>query len=106
MLSNGSYRHAPEWYRNFRYTAEADRGLDCEEDLAAPGVLEFDLSARTAIWIASASSPGEALGEGVSAEAFLLRSAERERARRSRFATPLDRAADSYLVTRGRGRTV
>ena len=27
-LSNGEYRHAPEWYRQFLYTAEHDRGLD------------------------------------------------------------------------------
>jgi predicted glycogen debranching enzyme len=106
MLSNGSYGHAPEWYRNFRYAQEQQRGLDCEEDLASPGVLSFDLSAGTAIWISSATSPGETLPEGVTADSFLASSSRRERARRSAFATPLEKAADCYLVARGQGRTI
>ncbi|MEI9951736.1 MAG: amylo-alpha-1,6-glucosidase [Pseudomonadota bacterium] len=106
MLSNGRYTHAPEWYRNFRYAEEEQRGLDCDEDLAAPGILSFDLAAGPAIWISSATTPGEALPEGVSAEDFLASSSRRERARRSAFANPLERAADSYLVARGRGRTI
>ena len=36
-LSNGDYRHAPDWYRQFLYTAERARGLDDTEDLASPG---------------------------------------------------------------------
>ena len=106
MLSNGTYAHAPEWYRNFRYAEEAQRGLDCDEDLAAPGILGFDLSAGPAIWISSATTPGEPLPEGVDAESFHASSSRRERARRSAFANPLERAADSYLVARGRGRTI
>jgi len=106
MLSNGAYTHAPEWYRNFRYAEEAERGLDCDEDLAAPGVLSFDLSAGPAIWISSATTPGEALPEGVTAESFLASSRRRELARRNAFDDALEKAADSYLVARGSGRTV
>jgi len=106
LLSNGSYTHAPEWYRNFRYAAEAERGLDCDEDLAAPGIWRFDLGAGPAIWVASATTPGAALPEAVTAEAYFASSSRRERARRNAFATPLERAADSYLVARGQGRTV
>ncbi|MES1177716.1 MAG: amylo-alpha-1,6-glucosidase [Myxococcales bacterium] len=108
MLVNGTYTHAPEWYRNFRYSEELERGLDCEEDLAAPGVLSFDLSdaERPAIWISSATTPGSALPEGVTAEAFWSSSARRERARRAAFPSPLERAGDSYLVARGHGRTI
>jgi len=32
------YSYQPEWYRNFLYAAERDRGLDCVEDLASPGI--------------------------------------------------------------------
>jgi len=106
MLSNGTYTHAPEWYRNFRYAEEQHRGLDCDEDLAAPGILSFDLSAGPAIWISSARTPGGSIPEGVSAESYFASARERERARRDAFANPLERAADSYLVTRGRGRTI
>ncbi|MEP7050270.1 MAG: amylo-alpha-1,6-glucosidase [Pseudomonadota bacterium] len=106
MLSNGEYTHAPEWWRKFRYAEEQRRGLDCDEDLAAPGILRFDLSAGPAVWVSSASTPGEALPEGVSADAFLATSRLGELARRRAFPTPLLRAADTYLVARGRGRTV
>jgi len=106
MLSNGAYTHAPEWYRNFRYAEEEQRGLDCDEDLAAPGILSFDLSAGPAIWIASAITPGEGLPEGVTAQSFFASSSRRERARRGAFANTLERAADSYLVARGQGRTI
>ncbi len=106
MLSNGTYQHAPEWYRNFRYLEESERGLDCDEDLAAPGILSFDLSAGPAIWISSATTPGQALPEGVSADSFHASASRRELARRSAFASPLERAADSYLVARGQGRTI
>lgn len=106
MLSNGAYTHAPEWYRNFRYTEEAERGLDCDEDLAAPGVLSFDLSAGPAIWVSSATTPGEALPEGITAESFLASSGRRERARRTAFGSVLEKSAESYLVSRGQGRTI
>jgi predicted glycogen debranching enzyme len=106
MLSNGTYEHAPEWYRNFRYAEEEQRGLDCDEDLAAPGILSFDLARGPAIWISSATTPGEAVPEGVSPEGFFSSSSRRERARRSAFAGSLEKAADSYLVARGRGRTI
>lgn len=106
MLSNGTYTHAPEWYRNFRYAEEAERGLDCEEDLAAPGILSFELSAGPAIWISSATTPGEPVPEGVSAESFLSSCRQRETARRAAFASPLEKAADCYVVARGQGRTV
>src|SRR5258708_6785686 len=47
-LTNGAYRHEPEWYRNFLYEEERARGLDDVEDLASPGVLTFDLCAGEA----------------------------------------------------------
>jgi predicted glycogen debranching enzyme len=106
MLSNGQYTHAPDWYRSFRYAEEQSRGLDCDEDLAAPGILSFELARGTAIWISSATTPGEALPEGTSAEAYWDNARRREGARRNAFPNALERAADCYLVGRGKGRTV
>jgi predicted glycogen debranching enzyme len=94
--SNGSYAHAPEWYRNFRYDEEHHRGLDGSEDLASPGVFEFDLRAGAAE-LAFSASP-------VSDTAVAVR--EREAARRATFPSRLHRAGDAYLVTRGPGRTI
>jgi predicted glycogen debranching enzyme len=48
-LHNGSYQHQPDWYRNFVYEQERQRGLDFIEDLAAPGSFRFDLSAAEGI---------------------------------------------------------
>ena len=106
MLSNGQYTHAPDWYRNFHYKEEQNRGLDCDEDLAAPGILSFELAAGPAIWIASATTPGQALPQDTTAEACLSNSRRRETARRNAFPGALERAADCYIVARGRGRTV
>ncbi len=44
----GSYRHDPVWYRKFLYAEEQARGLGCDEDLASPGILSFDLAAGDA----------------------------------------------------------
>ena len=46
-LSNGSYRHQPDWYRNFYYAEERARGLDDTEDLASPGEFRWDLFPET-----------------------------------------------------------
>ncbi|WP_347558269.1 amylo-alpha-1,6-glucosidase [Robbsia sp. KACC 23696] len=41
VLSNGTYRHDPEWFDRFRYQEETMRGLDDTEDLASPGIFTF-----------------------------------------------------------------
>jgi predicted glycogen debranching enzyme len=101
-FANASYRHDPHWYRNFLYSEERDRGLDDTEDLAAPGLLEWDLSAGEAVWIVthdSAVAPLRAEPQPVTATVNVLR--HRENRRRAAFPTPLHRAADAYLVRRG-----
>lgn len=106
-ISNGRYTHAPDWYRNFLYTQEQERGLDCSEDLASPGVFEFDLSQSEAVWMLSADGPHALdLPHNMTAEAYCQQLREGERQRRSRFASPLERAADAYLVARTGGKTI
>jgi glycogen debranching enzyme len=101
-LSNGEYRAEPQWYRNFLYAEERARGLDYEEDLAAPGVFRWDLGSRDALLILSV--PG-ALPPGSAADTF-ARLSRMERGRRSRLGSPLGRAGDAYLVRRDPGKTV
>jgi len=105
-LSNGEYRHRPEWYRSFRYEEEAARGLDCEEDLAAPGEIVFDLSSGDAIWLLTSNTPSAPTLERVTAEEYASAACAREHARRAAFPSSLERHADDYFVRRGRGRTV
>lgn len=96
--SNGRYTHQPDWYRNFLYTEERDRGLDHIEDLASPGIFRFDLAAGEAVLTLAAE--GHEPAEKPSA----LRAAEAKR--RARFRSPLERAAAAYLVRRGSGKTI
>ena len=49
-----SLKRGGDWYYHFEYPIERERGLDFQEDLFCPCVLEFDLAPRKpAIVIAS-----------------------------------------------------
>ncbi|APR36789.1 amylo-alpha-1,6-glucosidase [Paraburkholderia sp. SOS3] len=105
--SNGSYAHAPDWYRNFCYAVERERGLEFTEDLAAPGIFSFDLSACDAVMILSAEGVSRAQAFDTSdAFAHAQRLEYVERTRRAAFASRLHRSADAYVVAREGGRTI
>ena len=103
-VTNGAYRAAPEWYRRFLYVAEQERGLDCIEDLASPGVFVWDLAMGDAVMRLRA---GEGQGrerrgaEQQAPDAVL----EAERMRRAGL-PEMERAALAYVVARRGGRTV
>lgn len=102
-VSNGRYEHKPDWYRNFLYQESRARGLDYTEDLAAPGYFHFDLSNGEAVMIVSSDQECESGLDAVSLLAELRRT---ELARRKQFPSRLHRAADAYLVRRGKGKTI
>ena len=105
-VHNGNYQHSPTWYRGFQLDEERARGFDFVEDAAAPGVLSWDLSAGEAVLIFAtdlAEQTDDLALEPVKAAARLRK---RERLRRGRFTSPLARAADSYIVRRGTGKTI
>jgi predicted glycogen debranching enzyme len=107
VATNGVYTHSPEWYRNFLYSAEQQRGLDDTEDLASPGVFTWRLGSSDddAVVVLEASSNGIPVNAGdASDRARQIRAAERRR--RSAFPTVLHRAADAYIVRRGQGRSL
>ncbi len=108
MLGNARFEAAPDWYRRFHYRDEAERGLDADEDLASPGVLEISLAhdKRELWWLLQAEVSG-ALAvplEGAATFIQLLRRGELER--REGMGDALDRAAAAYIVKRGEGKTV
>jgi predicted glycogen debranching enzyme len=107
VRTNGDYVHQPEWYRRFLYREEQARGLDCIEDLASPGILEFDLSRGEAVVLFTL---GERLEDSVGTPETALRKLRAdERRRRRAFPSRLYRSADAYVVQRGRklqGRTI
>ena len=96
-LTNGRWDDDATWYRDFLYTAERQRGLDDREDLASPGVLHFTMS-EPAVWMVGGNDLPrlDDVGDVLA----------REGARRAAFASPVHRAAEAYLVSRGAGRTV
>jgi predicted glycogen debranching enzyme len=101
---DGVYRHEPSWYRSFFYEEEARRGLDAVEDLASPGSFRLGFAGRRAALILADSE--RSLGHDHTALELADQVLGEERARRALFASPLERAADQYLVTRGSGKTV
>jgi predicted glycogen debranching enzyme len=107
VLSNGKYLHQPDWYRNFLYEEERDRGLDFTEDLAAPGIIRWDLSCGDAVCLlAAAGFDDRLLTTDRPAEKLAATLRRAELRRRQRFSSPLERSADAYLVKRGGGKTI
>ena len=105
MVANGQFQEAPYWYREFLYTEDRDRGLDCAEDLGAPGTFTFDLSAGEAFLVmgtdqAMEGADAHSLGERVAA----IRVSEEARRRDAR--STLSRSASAYVVDRGAGKTI
>ena len=104
---NGHYTHEPLWYRNFLYEEERARGLDDTEDLASPGVFEWDLSAGEAVWLlATTDSPALSRKQDLSVQRFLDCLRENERVRRAEFPSRLHRTADAYIVSGRHGKTI
>ncbi|MGF6643798.1 amylo-alpha-1,6-glucosidase [Paraburkholderia sp. GAS82] len=100
--TNGTYTHAPDWYRNFCYVRERERGLDFSEDLATPGVFTFSLADGAALMILRAGPQADDTPAVERAQAL----ADGEFARRSAFASQLHRSADAYLIAREKGSTL
>lgn len=104
-LTNGRWDTSAEWFRQFLYRAERERGLDAVEDLLAMGTVHFDLAAGPAIM---------AIGNDTSLDDLdrhdLARStrvvADEERNRRDALGGRLEQSADQYIVRRGMGSTI
>ena len=104
----GEVERAGCWYRNFEYAVERERGLDFKEDLYNPCVLRFDLGGRFEINVIASTERRDA------ARAAEYRAAEVARRESVVARSPSDdelvralvAAADSYIVGRGRQKTV
>jgi predicted glycogen debranching enzyme len=107
-LANGTYTHQPDWYRQFFYKEEQNRGLDHTEDLATPGFFRWSLSQGEAVLILAVEGQSTKLRAltDMSLPKYVqtLRAAERQH--RQQFPSRLQRSAEAYLVRRGEGRTI
>lgn len=97
--ANAAFAAAPDWYRNFLYTVERDRGMDDVEDLATPGIFTWDLAAGSAVLVLRA---GEGPGLPAAEDAAGIEADEQDL---RRVAPPLG-SVPSYIVGRGDGKTV
>jgi predicted glycogen debranching enzyme len=103
-----SVESTANWYRNFEYNAERERGLDFVEDIFNPCVLRFDLNSQTAATlIASTERHKTSAGRKFRENEIARRS---EIAQRSPvdddFVRSLTCAADQYIVSRGTEKSV
>jgi predicted glycogen debranching enzyme len=105
-VPEGAFHPAPDWYFNFEYAIEQERGLEAHEDLFTPGTLSRTIAKGTAlVVIASTSDP---LGR----DGWALFEAERRRREAianaapmpGRFGRALTFAADQFIVRRGADR--
>ena len=99
-LTNGEYRHEPNWYYNFLYEAEQARGLDYEEDLGAPGVFSWDLGTGEAALILTTKERAAQFPVNAKAPSLLMSFRKSEQDRRQNYPSRLHAAADAYLVQR------
>jgi predicted glycogen debranching enzyme len=112
VFADGHYQHGPEWYRNFVYSLERERGLDDTEDLASPGTFAWRLEGadgRATMMLRTSEAASMPVAAGASVADVReagLRIVDAERRRREALGSPLARAADAYLVRRGAGRTI
>ncbi len=105
--SNGDYRHQPFWYQNFRYRAELERGLDCQEDLGAPGEWTWRLNpGERAVLLLASTTQAEAPASREDVARHVEQILATERFRRTASRDRLLRSASAYVVTRGNGETI
>jgi len=101
-------KRTENWYRNFEYDAERERGLDFSEDLFNPLALRFDFRIRRQASIIASTDERDA------AKVVEYRQSEITRRRNARISCPIEddfaqtlaSAADQYIVSRGDQKTI
>jgi len=101
-------RKTGDWYRNFEYDAERERGLDFSEDLLNPLVLRFDLRLRRQASVITSTEQRnvEKVVDYRQSEITRRRNAKLSSPVEDDFVQTLAAAADQYIVSRGDQKTV
>ena len=97
-----------DWYRNFEYMREQERGLDFREDLFNPFVLTVELTPGATTSIVVSTSRRETNNVDLLRDTELRRRSEVEACApfEDSLANRLVTAADHYIVNRGQGKTL
>ncbi|MBX7109858.1 MAG: glycogen debranching enzyme N-terminal domain-containing protein [Chitinophagales bacterium] len=98
-IDNAVFRHAPAWYRNFEYTEEKERGLDCHEDLFSPGTLSVQLEqGHKIIVIISSKRPADYNAAGILEAEIKRRATIAAPGQKQEVIRQLLLAADQFIV--------
>ncbi|HXE90917.1 MAG TPA: amylo-alpha-1,6-glucosidase [Terriglobales bacterium] len=97
-----------DWFYNFEYAVERERGLDFQEDLFSPMRLRFDLGGRAGAKVIASTEPRTAGDAGIYRQREIVRrNAVLSRAPADdELVRQLVAAADQYIVGRGEGSTI
>jgi predicted glycogen debranching enzyme len=106
VLSDARFEASPDWFRNFFYKDELDRGFDHLEDLASPGIFHFDLSNREAALVFGTESSLADVQDSKSSVRARVADWHRTELLRREGQSALRRAAESYVVARGKGLSI
>ncbi|MBK7029421.1 MAG: glycogen debranching enzyme family protein [Bacteroidales bacterium] len=91
------YVHVPDWYYQFTYTRERDRGYDYVEDLFTPGYFELPIATGESIYFVAGletENPAQ-FGRMFAAET-------KRRVPRDSFEHCLENAAQQFILRRGK----
>lgn len=102
-VTGGEFEAGAEWWHDFEYVREMERGFDHREDLWTPGVMRVQLSPGERVGvIASTTDPtGRDAETMVSGERTRRESLLDRLPLRDHVTVPLALAADQFLVRRG-----
>ncbi len=103
MISNGTFIPDADWYMNFLYEEELSRGYDHTEDLASPGVFNFNLKDGEEAQLILSSEElvsSRGLNLALPAARLVTKFREVELAWRKPLSN-LERAGRSFIVKRG-----
>jgi predicted glycogen debranching enzyme len=106
LAHNGEVLPAGDWYHNFEYQIERERGLDFVEDLYNPMALAFDAGAGDAIVIASTERREAGKALEYETQERHRRAGIIQETRSDGLVSSLTAAADQFIVARGEQKTV
>ncbi len=95
-----------EWYRNFEYAIEKERGFDYTEDLFQPCALRFDLNEKAFVVVSTDGKSFPPVENLEKAEIERRENLIKDANETDDFTKQLVLAADQFIVSRGTGKTI
>ncbi|PKP02342.1 MAG: amylo-alpha-1,6-glucosidase [Bacteroidetes bacterium HGW-Bacteroidetes-6] len=92
---DAEYVHVPDWYNNFEYIKDLERGYEGHEDLFTPGYFEIDIIKGTSLILSVGTSETEPRNLG-----RLFARELAKRTPRDNFENCLSNSADQFIVVR------